>query len=128
MELEFQKPRFLCGPSSLPAWLRILCCPTAPSGQAGRTRESVLTAGQVTKAGSCAWTMAESLLYSVLRQLPCSYVDQVIQEFAFDVSDVFCPGFLMHPTLLHGQWVVCLFSGETNELIKWAHDDIGLLL
>lgn len=61
--------------------------------------------------------MAESLLYSVLHQLQCSYVDQVIQEFTFDVSDVFCPGFLIHPTLLHGQWIVCLFSGEADDRV-----------
>lgn len=72
--------------------------------------------------------MAESLLYSVMCHLQCSYVDQVIQALAFDVSDVFCPGFLIQPTLLHGQWVLCLFSGEANELIKWAHDAIGFLL
>lgn len=91
-------------------------------------RGSVLTAGRVTKTGSCAWTMAEFLLYSVMNHLQWSYLDRVIQEFAFDVSYVFCPGFLIHPTLLHGQWVVCFFSGEVNELIRWACDVIGFLL
>lgn len=97
-------------------------------GKLGGPRGSVVTVGRATKEDCCAWTMAESLLCSVLRQLQCSYVDQVIQEFAFDVSDVLCPGFLIHPTLRHGQWVICLFSGEADELIEWAHDDIGLLL
>lgn len=88
--------------------------PGKPGGQKGLYLQLVESPKQALVHGQwlslcCSLSCAT---YSVL-----TYIDPVIQEFAFDVSYVFCLGFLIRPTLLHGQWVFCLFQ---ERLMSWS--------